>query len=254
MNNEFDFAEYYDFDHSFTFDIDFYLDYARQCGSPILELACGTGRLTIPLAQAGLTIHGLDISHNMLAICRQKVGEQRLDDRVHLSHADMADFDLPQKEFALTFIALRSFMLLLTQAEQRACLQHVFDHLRPGGLLIVDLIAPDLEVLAQKPDREFVTRRTFALSGGYHVIRKVRLLEHDRLKQVRRFEFLFGEYDVTGELVRGHRLPMSTRYTFRYEMQLLLEAAGFEITDLFRDFEKNPYDGSGELIVVAKRP
>ena len=62
MTHYVDFAEYYDFDHAITDDINFYLDFAGQCQSPILELACGTGRLLIPLAQAGFNIYGIDIS------------------------------------------------------------------------------------------------------------------------------------------------------------------------------------------------
>jgi len=63
-----DFAEYYDFDHAITLDVEFYLDFARQCGSPILELACGTGRLVVPLAEAGFEVYGIDLSENMLAV------------------------------------------------------------------------------------------------------------------------------------------------------------------------------------------
>jgi len=64
-----DYAEYYDFDPNPKIDLEF----ANQCRSPILELACGTGRLTIPIAEAGFEIYGLDLSANMLAICRTKV-------------------------------------------------------------------------------------------------------------------------------------------------------------------------------------
>ncbi len=70
-----DFAEYYDFDHAITQDVGFYLDFAHRCRSPILELACGTGRLVIPLAEAGFEVYGVDVSENMLAICRRKVAE-----------------------------------------------------------------------------------------------------------------------------------------------------------------------------------
>jgi ubiquinone/menaquinone biosynthesis C-methylase UbiE len=70
-----DYAEYYDYDNAALpfADIPFYLHYARQCGSPLLELACGTGRVLIPLAQAGFELYGIDISANMLAVCRRSV-------------------------------------------------------------------------------------------------------------------------------------------------------------------------------------
>jgi len=80
-----DYAEYYDAYHGTDFDLQFYLDFGHQCGSPILELGCGTGRLTIPLAEAGFEVHGVDLSQNMLEICRHKVDEKGLEDRVHLT-------------------------------------------------------------------------------------------------------------------------------------------------------------------------
>jgi len=62
-----DYAEYYDQLHDITYDISFYLEYAKQTGEPVLELACGTGRVVIPIAEAGIRIHGLDLSENMRA-------------------------------------------------------------------------------------------------------------------------------------------------------------------------------------------
>ena len=73
-----DYAEYYDQDHATAIDIPFYLDHARECGSPILELACGTGRVLIPLAEAGFELYGVDASENMLAMCERKVRERVL--------------------------------------------------------------------------------------------------------------------------------------------------------------------------------
>jgi SAM-dependent methyltransferase len=249
-----DFAEYYDYDHAITLDVGFYLDFAHQCHSPILELACGTGRLVIPLAEAGFEIYGVDLSENMLALCRRKVEERRLGERVHLAVADMATFDLPQKDFYLAFVALRSFMHLSTPSEQLACLQQVYQHLRPGGYFIVGVIAPELERLAQKPSDTFVVRREFDLPSGHHVVRKDRLVKHDSVNQVRHFEFRFEEFDAAGMPVRERLVPVRMRYTFRYELQLLLERAGFERVALFRDYEKHPYDGTGELIAVTRRP
>ena len=249
-----DFAEYYDEDHDITFDVNFYLEFARGCQPPILELACGTGRLLIPLASAGLQVYGFDLSENMLARCRQKVVQRHLEDHVHLSQGDMASFELPRRDFGLAFAGLRSFMHLLTRQAQHACLERVYRHLRPGGTFIVDVIAPDPERLEQAPGEEFVVRREFDLPNGHHVIRKDRLAAHDAENQVRRFEFVFEEYDRAGILVRERQVPLFTRYIFRDELQELLETTGLEIADVYRDYDRNPYDGSGEMIFVARRP
>ena len=99
MSEYVDYAEYYDFDHDTKIDLEFYLEFANQCRSPILELACGTGLLAIPIAEAGFEIYGLDLSANMLARCRTKVERKNLTDSVHLSLANITEFDLPRVDF-----------------------------------------------------------------------------------------------------------------------------------------------------------
>jgi len=249
-----DYAEYYDFDHSSSIDIAFYLDFARQCGAPVLELACGTGRVLVPLAEAGFEVWGVDRSENMLARCREKVEKGGLAERVHLILADMARFELPRKGFSLCFIAVRSFMHLFTQADQLSCLGRVFDHLRPGSLLIIDVYAPNLHRLAQDSAGPFMVRREFDLPNGHHVIRRDRFVGNDLVQQISHSEIRFEEYDRAGRLVRERTVPMDTRYTFRFELQLLLERSGFEVLELYRDYDRNPYDGTGEIIAVSRRP
>jgi len=75
----------------------------------------------------------------------------------------------------------------------------------------------------------------------------------DLKNQIQHSEIRFEEFDQAGTLVRKRTLPLDTRYTFRYELQLLLEKTGFEVLEVYRDFEKNPYDGTGEFITVAQR-
>lgn len=249
-----DFAEYYEYDHAITEDIPFYLARASECGSPILELACGTGRVLIPLAQAGFEVHGIDISRNMLAACRDAVHRFGLDDRVRIEQADMTDFTLPRQDFKLIFAALRSFMHLPTPADQLACLRRAYAHLAPGGRLILNLIAPDPVRLAEAPTEGFAVRREFDLPNGNHVVRKQRLVEHDVAAQVRRFDFKFEERDHSGQIVRERMVPMSLRYSFRDELEDRLRRVGFVEIEFFRDYDGSHYDGTGEMVVVAGRP
>ncbi len=171
-----DYAEFYDRHHGFAEDIPFYLAYAEENGAPILELACGTGRILLPLAEAGHALHGLDLSENMLRVARDKIAEAGLEDSVSLTHADMADFDLGEKGFSLAICAFRSFMHLYTQQDQRICLRRLWEHLRPGGLFVVDVYCPNLELLSRPPDGEFELRREFDLPNGHHVVRKDRFV------------------------------------------------------------------------------
>src|SRR6478672_7335327 len=105
-------AEYYDYvSPGIAGDVEFYVEEARRAGSPVLELACGTGRLLVPIAQAGIEVTGLDISQPMLAIARRKIGQQPDDmqARITLEEGDMQSFELGRK-FKLVIIAYSSFL------------------------------------------------------------------------------------------------------------------------------------------------
>jgi hypothetical protein len=166
----------------------------------------------------------------------------------------MARFEPPRAGFGLAYIPFRSFMHLNTQAEQLACLERVYACLRPGGTFIVDVYAPSYRALAQEPDGSFALRRETPLPNGHTLKRWDRFLRNDPRLQVQHYELRFQQLDAGGALVRERTLPMSQRYTFRYEMQLLLERAGFEVVNVYRDYERTPYDGTGEILAVARRP
>lgn len=248
-----EYPEYYDGAHGRTHDLRFFLDYARACGSPILELACGTGRLLVPVAEAGYCVTGVDVSPGMLSLCRRRVERLALAERVSLVEADMAAFDLPEKKFSLAYIPLRSFAHLFSQEEQVACLQRTHDHLRPGGLFIVAAFALSHAVAARDTEESFRVLMEFDLPGGRRVVQHQRFLRYDPGSQVLYFEFKFEEHDSEGRPVRERTVPMPMRYTSRYELQLLMERVGFEVVDVFRDYERQPFNGKGEIIMVGRK-
>ena len=94
MDQYADYAEFYDLGAGGLDDVPFYLEYARQCGGPILELACGTGRILIPIAEAGYEIYGVDLSVNMLDRCKQRVAE-------HGVEVDRATVERGYRRYAL---------------------------------------------------------------------------------------------------------------------------------------------------------
>ena len=250
-----DYADYYDYDvGNVKEDIPFFIEYAKQTGEPILELACGTGRILIPISKAGYKVHGLDINENMLKIAEEKVKEKKLSNHVTLKLGDMANYDLSEKNFSMAFIAFRSFMHLYTQVDQLSCLECTFNHLKPGGLFIIDVYSPRFSKMAQPPAEEFSVYKEYTLPNGNRVLNKRRWRGTDLVDQVNTEDFLFEEYNSENVLIRSTIVPITTRYTFRYELQLLLEKAGFRLLSVFKDFNKNPYDGVGEIITVAEKP
>ncbi len=117
-----------------------YRGFADATGGPVLELACGSGRLACALAVAGAEVVALDLTEEMLALCRRRAGDLRADVRRRLEfvRADMRDFDLGRR-FALAIVADNSFRELNTTDDQLACLRCAGRHLVPGGTLLVTI-------------------------------------------------------------------------------------------------------------------
>ena len=254
MDQYADYAEFYDLGAGGLGDVPFYLAYAAVAGaSPVLELGCGTGRVTIPLAEAGYEVIGVDLSEPMLARCRGKVFERGLDERVHLLLADMARFELERVDVGLACTPFRSFMHLTTQAEQLGCLERTYACLRPGRTLIMDVYAPSYRALAQEPDGPWVLGRESQLPDGHTLKRWYRFVRNDPALQMQYYERRFEQVDAEGATVRERTFSISHRYTFRYELQLLLERVGFEVVEVYRDYDRSPYDGTGEILTVARR-
>jgi SAM-dependent methyltransferase len=217
----------------------------------VLELACGTGRLLLPLAHAGFSVTGLDASRFMLAVARRKLAQE--DDEVRarcrLVEGNMSGFTLEER-FGLIYIPARSFQILLTREEQRSCLQRCARHLRPDGRLAIDVFNPRLDLLIdpaghdegpddiKSPDGATITHRAHS--------------DYDRAKQIvsalRRYEYNSDQ----GHVAREYSLTL--RYFFRFEMEWMLDACGFEVEALYGNFDRSEFAAdSPEMVFVARR-
>ena len=237
-------------------DVDFFVDAARGAGGAVLEVGCGTGRVLIPTARAGIEIVGLDLSASMLRLCRERLSREpeEVRSRAHLVQADMRGFGLA-RTFALVTLPFRPFQHLVTVDDQLSCLRSINRHLVAGGRLILDLFNPSLPVLAQDNEgREFAEEPEFVTPDGRRVVRRHRLASQDRFHQVNQVELI---YYITHPDGREERLvhAFAMRYLFRYEAEHLLARAGFEVEAVYADYERNPYGSQypGELIFMARK-
>jgi SAM-dependent methyltransferase len=251
------FAEFYDYVVPYRSrpDVAFFVQTAREAQGPVLEVGCGTGRILLPCARAGVQITGLDVSLPMLDVLRGNLTREprQVQGRVRIVEGDMREFDLRER-FALVMLPFRSFQHLLTQDDQRAALRRLRAHVSNGGRFILDLFNPSIPFLGDErwgihPVRE----PEFTMPDGRAVRRSYRIVERDFFNQVQHVEFLIDVTHPDGrEEHREERFAL--RYLFRYEAQYLLESEGFEIEALYGDYDKSPYGQNypGDLIFVAK--
>lgn len=251
-------ADYYDaaYANSTRQDISFFVDMAKEVGGPVLEVGCGTGRVLIPTAKAGIEITGLDLSEWMLDKCREKLDDESEEtrNRTKLVQADMRDFDLG-REFTLITTPFRPFQHLTTVDDQFACLNSIHRHLSDYGLFVLDIFNPSLEYITDKNRRdEFGKEPEVKLDDGRKFYRMSRVPEVDCANQVLSCELIHYVTHPDGREERlVHSFPM--RYTFRWEAEHMLARCGFEVVSLYADFDKSEYGSKypGELIFVCKK-
>lgn len=251
-------AEAYDFIGPYAArpDIPFYVDMASKADGPVLELGCGTGRVLIPTARAGVRITGVDLSKLMLSTCRARLAKEPDDiqKRVELHQADMRKFRLPRKDFALATTPFRCFQHILETEGQIATLRSIHDHLKPGGTLTLEMFNPSIPLMAKEGrDQEQSEEAPFDMPDGRRVQRKFRILNMDYANQ--RFD-MHMIYYVTHPDGRHDRLVhhSSMRYIFRWEAEHLLERSGFAVEHVYGSFDGKPVSSeSNDLVFVARK-
>ena len=246
-------ADVYDSIYSYVReDIPFYVEAARESKGPVLELGCGTGRVTIPIARAGVDIVGLDSSKAMLDVARRKVGDTASGGgALTLLHGDMRDFSL-DSSFGLVIIPFRGFLSLLTVEDQTRALLNIRRHLAPGGKLIFNIFVPDLEMLVQEGDVPYHFRDvTDPDTGARYVL--WHQSSYDNHSQIISTRIIAEELDQQGTMVRRFYRDFQLRYVHRWEMFFLLKSSGFEVVDLYGGFDRSPFDEtSTEMVWVVR--
>jgi len=231
-------AELYDAYVTTTADIPFFLDAARVAGGPVLELMAGTGRVSLPLARAGVNLTCVDISGPMLDRLRAKLAAEGL--RAEVAEADVAKLDLPRRDYALVLLPFQAFGELVSLAAQREALERIAAHMAPGARLICTLHNPA------------VRRRTvdgqIRLLGSYPVPeRSLTLLlwsiqTEDPGEPVVGATQLYELYDPSGLLVEKRKLDVRFRLVERDAFEALAAAAGFTVEALAGTYDSAPFD------------
>jgi SAM-dependent methyltransferase len=226
-------------------DVDFYVEEALRCGGPVLELACGTGRLTLAIAAKGVEIWGLDIEATMLAQARAKAEAQGLG--VEWVQADIRDYDLGRR-FKLIFIPFNSLLHLHDQASYRDFFASARRHLLPGGRLIIDVYNPSVAMLGAPPQRKLVMEFLDPVTQEKAVIEELR--DYDALSQVNRVTWFCSSATRKDYLVHDLHL----RCLYPQELLQMLGLHGFEVERAYGGHQRQPLASESRLQLLVLKP
>ncbi len=243
-------APFYDSEHAqFDEDLDLYRNFAEMCSGSLLELACGSGRLLLPLAREGHTLTGVDTSERMLALAQARLQEEHISSRVTLVQQDMCTLRLPQK-YCLAFIALGSFAHLTSRKAQQQALAAVRAHLTKGGTFIVDISNTDARYLEQMSG-QLLLQGTWRRDDGSLLTHMVSPAS-SHTQHLLELTHFYDQHVQGGPINRT--LVTTHLYLFeRSEMELLLEQAGFVVKDVYGDYDLGPCTlESQRMIFIAE--
>lgn len=242
-------APHYDEDYADLLngaDIAFYRALAGESGGPVLEMGCGSGRVLLPIARAGIPAHGMDGSAAMLEQLRAKLrGEP-----VTLTYGDIRSAAAGAR-FPLVYAAGNVLHSFLERADQRAWLRNVRRHLAPGGSFCFDVFQFDYRYLALPPEQWNVDADHTDPATGRRNLRYSRCV-HEPEWQRFRVEMRWETQDANGRTLAQQTASVMQRWFTRPELECLLELEGFQITDYWGNFNREPYGkGATHQIVRA---
>ena len=226
-------ASFYDaWSRSVVEDIAFYVELALDAGGPVIELGVGTGRITVPIAEAGIEVIGVDSSREMLALCAERAAAAGVSERIELQVGDLAT-PSSARRVPLVIVPFRAYLHLVSDTDRLQALQAVFALLEPGGRLGFDVFHPSAT------DVEETHRRWIEREPG--------IWERADWDAARR-ELALSVRGPDGETV------MRLHWAAAGDWRRLLEAAGFEIEGEFGWFDRSPLAQGEDMVFVACRP
>ena len=228
-------------------DVAFFVDQARRVAGPVLELMAGTGRVSLPLAEAGVRLTCVDASAGMLAVLSRKLAARGL--HADVVHADVRALALPAA-FDLALLPFNAFMELVTEADQRAALAAVAACLRPGGRFVCTLHNPAVRKRRITGEPESLgaypmpgTGRCLTVTGAYHLASDPSIV---RGVQV------YVEADADGRVCRRVELGVVFRLIEPAELGHMAIQSGFELVELFGNYDRSPFDPSSSPFLIGR--
>jgi SAM-dependent methyltransferase len=250
-------AKYYDDEYAVKqdlVDLPFYLDLAEEKGGPILEIACGTGRVLLPLARRGIEIHGIDNSAPMLAVLRQKLllEEGDVQRKVKLSAGDMRSFRGTAK-YNLVTIPFRPMQHMYSLEDQIAALETAAFHMDRNGILAFDVFYPKWDAIVSGIGEEKLELEWRLRSDPKTIVR--RYFRKDSVDKINQYFTATFFYRTTeGEkLINEEKEPLKMAFYTYPQCLALFKLTGLHIVEQYGSFSKAPLDNDAEQMIFLLR-
>ena len=240
------YAAFYDWENAQTVrrrDVAFWQRLAAAAEGPVLELGCGTGRISLPLAKSGASLVGIDRSAPMLARARRRLARANIADRTLLVRGDIRSLPFRSRRFPLVIAPYGILQSLVRERDLAAALASIASAIRKGGRLGIDLV-PDL------PRWSEYDRKT-TLSGRMGRNTTVTLVESVRQERARKLT-IFDQHYVTHRkgMRRDHQFSLTFRTVSVPGMSRRLERAGFRVDAVLGDYRGGPWDARADVWVI----
>lgn len=239
-------ASHYDWMHqNHQSDFTFLEKLLKKVKGPILELACGTGRVTLYLARKGFEVWGLDISPEMLAMAEEKRDEM---DNARFFLGDCTKFNLDQK-FEFIFIPFNSLAHVYDSNQIKGFFRSVKKHLLPEGKLLIDIFNPSPRILSRDSTQRYPVANYIIPETG----EKVELTENNVYDSETQINHIKWYYKIADKKEIIKNLPM--RMYYPQELNYLIESNGMVIENKWGDYQFNKFnkDSVHQLILCSKK-
>lgn len=226
-------ARIYDpWSRSVTEDVEFYVEQALASEGPVVELAVGTGRIAVPIAEAGIPVIGVDLSERMLDVAREYARARGVGQFVDLRHGDLRQPPVSER-VSLVICPFRSLLHMPGRGEKLAALQAAHGLLEPGGAFVFDVFAPSREDIEE--------------TNGRWLEREPGIFERADWDEAARTLTLSVRSGDVGASFGLHWLAEA-------EWRELIEEAGFDVESVWGWFDRRPHAGEEDMIFTCRRP
>ena len=245
-------AKLYDLDQrdNLIADIPFYLEYAKKLNGKILELGCGTGRISIEFVKNGYFVTGLDLSESMLEIYRNKLSNlpKNIIEKINLINGNMAEFNINQK-YSLIIAPFRVFQSLTKEDDINNSLKCIKNHLELNGIFIINVFRPNKVLDESWCSSPRIQWERDDIDNGYHVVKKDSRDKIDIKNQIIYPKFIYEIIDKNGNKTE-HLEFLELKYYYHEQLKMVLTNNGFKIIEEYGWYDKSDIENGRELIII----